>query len=133
MTSPTRMHPLRGLTARFVNPVTRRFAGWLPGFGIVVHVGRRSRRTYLTPMNAFRHGDHYYFALTYGSEVDWLKNVIAAGSCDLRTVGRTVPLIEPELLEDRELRFLPLPARLIERWNGVSEVLRMRVANARRA
>ena len=126
--SNTRMRSLRRFTARFVNPVTRLVAPWLPGFAVVVHVGRRSRRSYRTPMNAFRRGDHYYFALTYGSDVDWLKNVMAAGECEIETVRRRVCLVEPELIRDRELRFLPLPARLIERWNGVGEVLRMRIA-----
>jgi deazaflavin-dependent oxidoreductase (nitroreductase family) len=120
------MRPLRRFTARFVNPLTRFVAPWLPGFAIVIHVGRRSRRTYRTPMNVFRRGDHYHFALTYGSDVDWLKNVFAAGGCEIKTVGRTVRLVEPELLFDHELRYLPRPARLIERLNGVTETLRMR-------
>jgi deazaflavin-dependent oxidoreductase (nitroreductase family) len=111
-----------------VNPVTRLVAGWLPGFAIVVATGRRSGRTYHIPMNAFRRGDHFYFALTYGSDVDWVKNVMAAGGCRLRTRGRLLRLVEPELLIDRELKFLPLPARLLERWNRVTEVLRMRAA-----
>jgi deazaflavin-dependent oxidoreductase (nitroreductase family) len=121
------MRRLRRFTARFVNPVTRLVAPWLPGFAVVIHVGRRSHRAYRTPMNVFRRGDQYYFALTYGSDVDWLKNVRAAGGCEIETGGRTVRLVEPELIEDRELRFLPFPARLIERWNGVTEVVRMRV------
>jgi deazaflavin-dependent oxidoreductase (nitroreductase family) len=121
------MRGLRHFTARFVNPLTRLAAPWLPGFAIVRHVGRRSRRAYRTPMNAFRRGDHYYFALTYGSDVDWLKNVIAAGGCEIETVGRRVHLVEPELIRDPELRFLPPPARLLERWNGVTETVRMRI------
>ena len=122
------MRPLRRFTARFLNPLTRLVAPWLPGFAIVVHVGRRSRKTYRTPMNVFRRGDHYYFALTYGSDVDWLKNVFAEGGCHIVTLGREVRLVEPELFRDPTLRFLPLPARLIERWNGVTEAVRMRIA-----
>jgi deazaflavin-dependent oxidoreductase (nitroreductase family) len=124
------MRPIRRFTARFVNPVTRLVAPWLPGFAIVRHVGRRSRKPYRTPMNAFRRGDHYYFALTYGSDVDWLKNVMVAEGCEIETVGRRVRLMEPELIRDPELRFLPPPARLLERWNGVTETVRMRIAPA---
>jgi deazaflavin-dependent oxidoreductase (nitroreductase family) len=120
---------MRRFTARVVNPATRLFAAWLPGFAIVRHVGRRSGRRYETPMNVFRHGDHYYFALTYGSDVDWLKNVLVAGGCEIRTRGGIVHLREPELFRDEQLAFLPWPARLVERWNGVSEALRMRIAD----
>lgn len=124
----TRMRFLRPFAARFVNPVTRLVAGWLPGFAILSHVGRRSGRTYRIPINVFRRGDRFFFALTYGSDVDWVKNVLAAGECSIRTLGRDVRLVEPELLADRELGFLPFPARLVERWNGVTEVLLMRAA-----
>jgi deazaflavin-dependent oxidoreductase (nitroreductase family) len=123
-----RIRFFRPFAARFINPVTRLFAGWLPGFGILRHVGRKSGRTYRIPINAFRCGDHYLFALTYGADVDWVRNVLAAGGGELRTRGRDVRLVEPELIVDRDLRFLPFPARLIERSNGVTEVLRMRAA-----
>jgi deazaflavin-dependent oxidoreductase (nitroreductase family) len=74
-----------------INPLTRLVAGWLPGFAILSHVGRTSGRTYRIPINVFRRGDHYLFALTYGSDVDWVKNVRAAGGCLLRSRGRASP------------------------------------------
>jgi hypothetical protein len=77
----------------------------------------------------FRRGEHYYVALTYGSDVDWLKNVVAAGGCEIETRGRRIRLVQPELIEDGELRYLPPPARVIERLNGVTETVRMRVAH----
>ncbi|HTJ60109.1 MAG TPA: nitroreductase family deazaflavin-dependent oxidoreductase [Candidatus Saccharimonadales bacterium] len=124
------MRSLRAVTARVLNPFTRLIAGRLPLFGIVTHVGRRSGRTYRTPLNVFREADHYYVALTYGSDVDWVKNVLAAQRCQLRTRGRDVELVEPEIISDRELRFIPFPGRVIERWNGVTRVVRMRRVNA---
>jgi hypothetical protein len=39
----------RHVTNRVLGPV----APWLPGFGIVVHTGRKSGRTYRTPVNVF--------------------------------------------------------------------------------
>jgi hypothetical protein len=33
------------------NRITSRFADRLPGFGILTHVGRKSGRVYLTPVN----------------------------------------------------------------------------------
>jgi deazaflavin-dependent oxidoreductase (nitroreductase family) len=129
--SATKMRRLRFFTARFINPLTRLVAGRLPGFALISHTGRRSGRAYRTPINVFRRDDHYYFPLSYGSDVDWIKNVFAAGQCSIRIRGRTVRLDEPELIIDPDLRALPLFARMIERWNGVTEVLRMRAVGRR--
>ncbi|HEY4464819.1 MAG TPA: nitroreductase family deazaflavin-dependent oxidoreductase, partial [Streptosporangiaceae bacterium] len=62
-----------------LNRVTKRIAPWAPGFGLVVHGGRRSGRRYETPVNVFPGEDGYVLALTYGPDTDWVKNVMAAG------------------------------------------------------
>src|ERR1051326_4522981 len=98
--SAPRLWRARWLVHRFVNPVTLLFAGWLPGFAILSHVGRRSGRRYRNPINTFRRSNYYVFALTYGSQVDWLKNVLAAGDCHIRTQGRNVHLVEPLVITD---------------------------------
>jgi deazaflavin-dependent oxidoreductase (nitroreductase family) len=128
----TRIRFIRPFTARVINPVTRLFAGWLPGFAILTHVGRTSGRVYHTPINVFRSGDHYLFALTYGSNVDWVRNVLAAGGCQMRSRGRGIRLGEPEVIVDPELRLMPWPlAPLLGRLNRVTEVLRMRAVPQR--
>lgn len=124
----TRLRFLRPFTTRIFNPFARRFAGWLPGFAILTHTGRRSGRTYRTPINVFRRGDHYLFALTYGSDVQWVKNVMAAGGCRMQTRGEELELVEPELFVDPELREMPRAFRILGRLNRVSEFLRMRRA-----
>jgi hypothetical protein len=88
----TRLEVIRPFTTRVVNPVTRLVAGRLPGFAILHQRGRRSGRTYDTPMNVFRSEDTYLFALTYGSHVDWVRNVVAARGCTMTTRGRRVRL-----------------------------------------
>ncbi len=124
----TRMTFLRRFTIHVINPLTRLFAGRLPGFGLLTYTGRTSGRTYHTPMNVFRRGDDYVFALTYGSDVQWVKNVLAAGRCEIRVRGREVRLVEPELLVDPAPRLMPAPVRMLLRLNRVSEFLRMRAA-----
>ena len=124
----TRMSFLRPFTMRFVNPVTRLFAGWLPGFGLLTYTGRRSGRQYRTPLNVFNRGASYVFALTYGSEANWVRNVLAAGGCEIRVRGRDVRLVEPELVVDPAGRLVPLPVRVFLRANRVTEYLRMRAA-----
>jgi hypothetical protein len=79
-------------------------------------------------ISSSRRGDQYVFALTYGADVDWVKNILAAGGCEMRTRGRDMTLVEPELFVDPKLRLMPLPVRLIGRFNRVTEFLRMRRA-----
>jgi len=122
------MRFMRPFTTRVVNPVSRRFAGWLPWFGILTYRGRKSGREYRTPMNVFRRGDSYVFALTYGSDVDWVRNIVAAGECSLRTRGRDTRLVEPELFVDPRQRLMPVLIRLFLRFNRVTEFMRMRIA-----
>ena len=128
MPNKTRMWRLRFVSIHFINPVTRLFAARMPGFALLTYRGRTTGRTYHLPINVFRHGEHYLFVLTYGSESQWVKNVLAAGRCHIRVRGRDVSLVEPELLINPSWDLVPLVVRLIERPAGVTSFLRMRVA-----
>jgi hypothetical protein len=79
-------------------------------------------------MNVFRDGDAYLFALTYGSDVQWVKNVMAAGEADLRIGDKTIHLTDPELFVDPKRRLMPFPVRTMLGVMRVSEFLRMRPA-----
>ena len=127
VTQPTRMQFLRPFTRRFVNPVTRVVAGWMPGFGILLYRGRKSGTEYRTPMNVFRRGDECVFALTYGPDVQWVKNIVAAGECRLVAGGRTIRLIEPRLYHDPGRTLMPPVVRQFLGLLRVSEFLRMRI------
>jgi deazaflavin-dependent oxidoreductase (nitroreductase family) len=120
-----RIAAIRPLTTRFLNPITRRFVGHLPGFAIISYVGRTSGRTYRTPMNVFRREGEYLFALTYGPDVQWVKNVIAAGGCELEQGGRTIRLQDPRRFSDPKARLMPLPVRFFLRLMRVTEFLRL--------
>ena len=128
MAPRTRLAFLRPFTTHVFNRFSRLFAGWLPGFGLLVYRGRTSGREYRTPMNVFRRADEYVFALTYGSDVQWVKNIRAAGACELVTRGRTVQLVEPVLFADPKRSAMPLPVRLFLGPMRVTEFLRMRIA-----
>lgn len=107
------------------NRITQPFAGWLPGFGIVIHQGRKSGRTYRTPVNVFRDGNDDIFVLTYGAKTDWVRNVVAAGRTEMLTRGQRVRLTNPRLFTDSSKRWAPLPVRQFLRLAGVSECMRM--------
>jgi deazaflavin-dependent oxidoreductase (nitroreductase family) len=108
-----------------LNRLTRRLFRNLPGFGVVLHRGRRSGRTYEAPVNVFPTENGFVFALTYGSDTDWVRNVLAAGRAELRTHGRTVALTDPEVYRDPTRQRI----RPVERWVlgllGIDEFLRM--------
>ncbi|HEY6056765.1 MAG TPA: nitroreductase family deazaflavin-dependent oxidoreductase [Candidatus Limnocylindrales bacterium] len=114
------------MTTRVINPATRLFAGRLPGFAILTHIGRRTGRRYQTPILVFRRSDEYVIALGSGSDVHWVQNVLAAGGCELRTRGRTLRLTEPRIWADPGMRVLPLPLRWIGAVIGLTEFLALR-------
>jgi deazaflavin-dependent oxidoreductase (nitroreductase family) len=105
------------------NRLTRHVAPWAPGFALVTHVGRRSGRVYRTPVNVFRDDGRYVFALTYGRDSDWVRNVLASGGCEIETRRRTIALCGPELFTDRSRRSVPRPARWILRMLAVDDFL----------
>lgn len=109
-----------------LNRVTRHVAPWVPMFGVVVHRGRRSGRVYRTPVNVFPQADRYVFALTYGADADWVKNVVAAGGCELLTRGHRVPLTEPRVYRDRERAATPPGVRHALGLLSVTEFLEAR-------
>ena len=103
------------------NRITGLFAGWLPGFGILTHMGRKSRRVYRTPVNVFRVPNGFIIALTYSSQSEWVKNVLAAGSCELKTVGKKYQLSAPKVVHDPTRRRFPIPVRAVLRLVGADE------------
>lgn len=95
------------------NRAAIRFAAWLPGFGIVTSVGRKSGALYRTPVNVFREPGGFRIALTYGRDSGWVKNVLAAGSCQLETCRVTHQLSAPVIVHDPSRRRFPLLVRII--------------------
>jgi deazaflavin-dependent oxidoreductase (nitroreductase family) len=98
----------------------------MPGFGVVVHRGRRSGKEYQTPVNVFPTEDGYVLALTYGPDTDWVKNVVAAGGCELRTGGRVVRLTTPRLFHDETRHDIRPLERQVLRVIGVADFLSLK-------
>jgi deazaflavin-dependent oxidoreductase (nitroreductase family) len=117
---------LARLNRRVTNPALRPVATRLPYFGVVLHRGRVSGRIYRTPVNAFPHRDGFLIALTYGRDVDWVKNVIAADGCRLIHRRRALDLVGPRVHPLREgAGAIPGWIRGILRVLGVIDVLRL--------
>ncbi|MCA1007855.1 nitroreductase family deazaflavin-dependent oxidoreductase [Rhodococcus hoagii] len=114
-----------------LNRVVVHVAGRVPGFALMHHRGRRSGRQYTTPVNAFRIGNGYRFALTYGNDSDWARNVLAAGECEITVRGRAVHLVDPRLEKDRSARWAPGPVAMVLRRIGADTYLQCRIDEPR--
>ena len=125
--------PLPRAVARFnratFNLIVRRFVGRVPPTMLVSHMGRKSGKTYQTPVFGFPTADGFIIALTYGPEADWVRNVLAAGRCDVTYRNRRITLIDPALLDaDPLTQAVPGIIQRVLRLMKVRDFLTMRVA-----
>ena len=111
----------------YFNHLTRPLAGRLPPFILVEHRGRRSGRPYQTPMFGFFDDDRaIVIVLTYGPNVDWLKNLAAAGGGTVVARGRTYrvgpPAVETGLDRARVIPAIFRPALRLMRANDFARL-----------
>jgi deazaflavin-dependent oxidoreductase (nitroreductase family) len=118
---------LAKINIAFTNQITGLFAGWLPGFGILTHVGRKSGKVYRTPVNVFRAPHGFIIALTYSSRSEWVKNVLAAGGCELKTRRKKYQLSTPKVVRDPTRGRFPIPVRLVLRLVGADEYMELSI------
>jgi deazaflavin-dependent oxidoreductase (nitroreductase family) len=112
------------------NRITSRFADRVPGFGIVSHVGRKSGKLYRTPVNVFRAPEGFFIALTYGRDSEWVKNVLAAGGCELETRGVRYQLSAPAIAHDPTRRRFPRLVRMVLRLVGANDFMQLFIPRA---
>jgi deazaflavin-dependent oxidoreductase (nitroreductase family) len=100
-----------------LNPLTRRMARSVFGpFSIVQHVGRKSGKVYETPIIVSPVNGGFVIELTYGHDVDWHKNVLAAGGCTLIWHGKRYVINKIEPLDtETGLASFPPPQRSVLR------------------
>jgi deazaflavin-dependent oxidoreductase (nitroreductase family) len=118
---------MRTLT-RVTRPLAMRSAGKEnSSTSVVRHTGRRSGRTYETPVVAVAHDDDFLIALPYGERTDWSKNVMAAGKAEIVTRGETYAVDRPRVtpMDQATLYFGAKEQRLHRRF-GVETALRLR-------
>jgi len=94
--------PLPGWLARsnrrVLNPMLGRISDRVSPFATLHHVGRNSGRAYTTPIMAFRQPHGFVIALTYGTTVQWLRNVESAGTATLTQGGVDYKVATPRRL-----------------------------------
>ena len=88
-------------------------------------VGRKSGRVYRTPVNVFRAPNGFLIALTYGRESEWVRNVLAAGGCELETRGVRYQLSAPTIMHDPTRGRFPFPVRVILGFVGANDFMQL--------
>jgi len=117
------------INKHLTNKLILLFAGWLPPFAVIHHTGRHSGHEYKTPVLAFRYKNGLVVTLTYGRNVDWLKNLIAKGSGSVELGGRSESVsgfqIEPY---HSDPQIYPIWVRFFLSLISVKECLHMNTA-----
>lgn len=115
---------------KLTNPLVVRFSGRPGGdLATVHHIGRRSGTSYATPVIAHRSGHDVVIPLPYGTEVDWLRNLMAMGAGVMDLDGATFPIDHPSLVEiDEVVETLPPSMANIVRSHRTRDAVRMHVS-----
>ncbi len=122
----------RAINKRYVNPLMMKIAGrgTFPQ-AIIHHVGRKSGRTYSTPITVtpIEHG--FVVALPYGTDVDWCRNVLSAGKSTVQWHDATYNVVAPEIVPtDTVICAFPPFQRAIFRILKMESVLKLQLSTA---
>ena len=119
---------VKSLTGIF-NPLAMPLAasGVIPVWGVVRHTGRKSGRTFATPIAISATRDHFFIPLPWGEKTDWCRNVVAAGGGVVRYRGREYDAREPQVVSAVEATLAYPPAiRPVIGAIGIKRFLRLR-------
>jgi deazaflavin-dependent oxidoreductase (nitroreductase family) len=106
---------------RITNPLAVRFGGWAPLNGTLEHVGRKSGKTYRTPLNIFETADGFVVPIGYGLESHWVKNALAGGPLTVHKAGRTIPVVDARIVSKADAEPLVTRGRTMFRLHPYNE------------
>lgn len=122
---------VRVFNKHVLNPAMLSLAGRKHWYAAVIrHAGRRSGKSYATPVVADRFADGFVIPLPYGTGVDWLRNVLAAGRATVTVGGETFDVTEPEIIDAATASPLlsPRRRRAFQRF-GIDRFVKVILAN----
>ena len=98
---------------------------------VIYHRGRRSGRSYATPLCARPVADGFVIPITFGEQANWFRNVQAAGGCVILWKGANYALLGPEVIDWATARsaFSPVE-RVLMPIIGIEQFMRLRHASA---
>jgi deazaflavin-dependent oxidoreductase (nitroreductase family) len=106
---------------RITNPLAVRFGGWAPLNGTLEHVGRKSGKTYRTPLNIFETADGFVVPIGYGLESHWVQNALAGGPLTVHKAGRTIPVVDARIVSKADAEPLVTRGRTMFRLHPYNE------------
>jgi deazaflavin-dependent oxidoreductase (nitroreductase family) len=121
---------VRRVNRSVTNPRVMRTAGTAgEQTSVIQHVGRKSGRAYRTPVDIVPTRTGFLVALPYGTQADWLQNVLAAGSATVVTNGERLDVDGPTIVATADVADL-IPSRTLRTLTlfGVDECLHLRRA-----
>ncbi|MDH3262201.1 MAG: hypothetical protein OEM81_04015 [Acidimicrobiia bacterium] len=127
--NPGALRLIKRFNKYVTNPLMLRFSGRSGLSAIVHHVGRRSGTPYATPVIAHQSHQDVIIPLPYGTDVDWLRNLLAAEQAVVDLEGRSLRVNGPAVVDiDDVVGLLPAPMVRTVRLNGARDAVRMRVS-----
>ena len=85
------------VTSPLTVPLAR--SGVIPFWGVVQHRGRRSGKTYRTPIAIRSTPDGFVLPLPFGDGVDWCRNLLAGGGGIVHFRGVDYTVVQPEIID----------------------------------
>ena len=124
------LRAIRTFNKYVLNPIMISRAGRKNSYAAAIgHTGRKSGKQYSTPVGAERTQDGFLIPLGYGAQVDWLRNVLAAGRATISADGETQDVTGPELIDAATaLPMLPSSRRRRFERLGIEQYLYVRSA-----
>jgi deazaflavin-dependent oxidoreductase (nitroreductase family) len=106
---------------RAVARFNRRITNPLAINGTLEHVGRKSGKTYQTPLNVFETADGFAIPVGYGTQSHWVQNALAGGPLTIHKAGRTVPVTNARMVSKNEAAALVTRGRTVFRLHPYDE------------
>ena len=65
--------------------------------------------------------------IRYSRQSEWVKNILAAGGCELMTRGKKYQLSSPNVVHDATRQRFPIPVRIVLRIVGADEYMELSI------
>ena len=115
-----------GLFTPILNRLVSKIAGrrYVPLYVLLRHRGRRSGKTYATPVVGLRVPGGLAVPMAFGEGADWYRNIIASGGATVRRHGGEHQLVAPVAIDpDSAASPFPTWQRPVFRALGIRQFL----------